>query len=64
MLPQSYEFSHGLCLNILLQVLLISNQRDQVTLLRYINQDNEVSHLVRVRKVLGDMKYLMRSVKK
>ena len=63
MLPQSYEFSHGLCLNILLQVLLISNQRDQVTLLRYINQDNEVSHLVRVRKVLGDMKYLMKSVK-
>ena len=63
MLPQSYKFSHGLCLNNFLQVLLISNKRDQVTPFRYINQDDEVSHLVRGRKVIGDMKYLMRSVK-
>ena len=63
MLPRSYKFYHGLCLDHLLQVLLISNQRYQVTLLRYINWDDEVSNLVRVRKVLGDMKYLMRLVK-
>ena len=31
MLPQSYEFSHGFCLNNFLQVWLIGNQRDQVT---------------------------------
>ena len=63
MLPQSYTFSHGLCLNNFLQVLLICNQRDQVTLFGYINQANKVSHLVIVMKVLGDMKYLMTSVK-
>ena len=34
MLPQSYEFSHGLCLNTLLQVWLLGYQRDQVNLLR------------------------------
>ena len=63
MLPQSYTFSHGLCLNNFLQVLLICNQRDQVPLFRYINQADKVSHLVIVMKVLGDTKYLMRSVK-
>ena len=47
MLPQSYEFSHGLCLNNFLQVLLIGNQRDQVPPFRYIDWDDEVSHLVR-----------------
>ena len=63
MLPQSYTFSHGLCLNNILQVLLICNQRDQVPPFRYMNQADEVSHLFIVMKVLGDMKYLMRSVK-
>ena len=64
MLPQSYKFSHALCLNNFLQFWLIVNQRDQVPPFRYINQDDEVSHLVRVRKVLGSIKYLMRSVKR
>ena len=36
MLHQSYEFSHGLCLNNFLQVCLIFNQRDQVPPFRYI----------------------------
>ena len=56
MLPKSYTFSHGLCLNNILQVLFICNQRDQVLLFRYSNQDDKVSHLVIVMKVLGDMK--------
>ena len=60
MLPQSYTFSHGLCMNNFLQVLLICNQRDQVPPFRYINRDDKVYHLVIVMKVLGDMKYLMR----
>ena len=64
MLPQSYEFSHGLCLNNFLQVWFIYNKRDQVPLLIYINRDDELSILVRGRKVLGDMKCLMRSVKR
>ena len=64
MLPQSYELSHGLCLNNSLQVLLIGNQRYQVPLFRYINQDDEVSRLVRGIKLLGGMKYLMSSVKR
>ena len=63
MLPQSYTFSQGLCLNNFLQVLLICNQRDQVPPFRYINQADKVYHLVIVMKVLGDMKYLMKSVK-
>ena len=62
MLPQSYEFSHGLCLNKFLQVCFICNQRDQIPPFRYINRDGEVSHLVRGGKVLGEMKYLMISV--
>ena len=63
MLHQSHEFSHGLSLNNLLQVWLIGNQRYQVPPSRYINYDDEVSNLVRLRKVIQDIKYLMRSVK-
>ena len=63
MLPQSYTFSHGLCLNNFLQVWLICHQRDQVPPFRYINQDDKVYPLIIVMKVLGDMKYLMRPVK-
>ena len=63
MLPQSYTFSHVLCLNTFLQVWLIGNQRYQVPPFRYINWAGGVSHLVIGRKVIGDMKYLMRSVK-
>ena len=43
--------------------MLICNQIDQVPPFRCINQDDKVSRLVIVIKVLGDMKYLMRSVK-
>ena len=64
MLLQSYTFSHCLCLNKFLQVLLICNQRYQVPPFRYINQYDKVSHFVIVMKVLGDMKYLTRSVKR
>ena len=62
-IPQSYKSSHKLCLDNFLQVFSIGNQRDQVTPFRYINGYDEVSNLVRGRKVLEDMKYLMRSVK-
>ena len=54
MLHQSYEFSHGLCSDNFLQVWLIGNQRYQVSPLRYIDQYDEVSHLVRGSIVLGD----------
>ena len=64
MLPQSYNFSHGLCLNNLLQVWLIGHQRYQVPPFGYINWEVEVSRLVRGSKVIGDMKYLMVSVKR
>ena len=64
MLPQSYKCFHGLCLNNFLRVWLIVNKRDQVTPFIYIYQDDQVSHLARGRKVQGDMKYLMRSVKR
>ena len=64
MLRQSYEFSHGLCLNNPLQVWLMNNQRYQVPPLRYINHNDEVSILVIGRKVIGDIKYLMRSLKR
>ena len=64
MLPQYYNFSHGLCLNNFFQFWFIGNQRDQVPLFRYNNQDDEVSHCVRGGKVIGDMKYLTRSVKR
>ena len=40
------------------------NQRYQFTLFRYINWDDDVYHLIIGRKVLGDMTYLMRSVKR
>ena len=63
-LHQYYNFSHGLCLNNFFQVWLIGNQRDQAPLFRYMNRDDEVYHLVRGGKFLGDMKYLMRSVKR
>ena len=63
MLPQSCKISHSLCLNNFLQVWLIGNQRDQVPLFIYINQADGVSHLVRLRKFLRGMKYLLRSVK-
>ena len=62
MIPQSYTFSNGLCFNYFLQVWLIVNQIDQVPMFRYIYPGDEVSSLVRGRKVLGGMKYLMRSV--
>ena len=62
MLPQSYEFSHSLCLDKFPQVWFICNQRDQIPPFRYINRADEVSHLVRGSKFLGDVKYLMRSV--
>ena len=64
MLPQSYTFSHGLCLNNFFQFWFIGNQRDQVPLFRYINRDDEVYHSVIGRKVLGDKKYLMRLAKR
>ena len=63
MIPQSYKSSHDLCLNMFLQVFPIENKRYQVILFIYINRDDEVSHLVRGRKLRRDMKYLMRSVK-
>ena len=63
MLPQSYTFSHGIFLNNFFQVLLMGNQRDQVPPFICINQDDEASHLVIGRKVIGDMKHLTRSVK-
>ena len=63
MLPRSYKISISLCLNNFLQVLLIGNQRDQEPPFRYIKRADEVYHLIIIRKVLGDMKYLMRSVK-
>ena len=63
-LSHSYKFSHGLCLNNFFQILLKGNERDQVPSFRYINRYDEVSHLVIVSKVLGDMQYLMRSVKR
>ena len=47
MLPQSYRISHGHCLNNPLQVLLIGNQRDQLTLFKGINQDDEVFCLLK-----------------
>ena len=60
MLPRTYNFYHGLCLNNFLQVLLTVNQIYQVPPLRYINQDDDMFFLVIGRKVLGDMKYLLR----
>ena len=64
MLPQYYTFSHGLCLNNLLQVWLLGNRIYQVPPFRYINWSDELSHLVRRRKLIGGMKYLMRQVRR
>ena len=64
MFPQSYNLSHGLCLNNVLQFLLIGNQRYQVPPFRYIHRTDGVSHLVRGRKVLRDMTFSMRSVRR
>ena len=44
MIPHSYTFSHGLCLNNFPHVWLIGNQRDQVTPFRYINWAYEFYH--------------------
>ena len=63
MLPQSYKISHSLCLNNFLQVWLIGNKRDQVYPFIYINMYGEVYHLVKGRKVIGDIQYLMSSFK-
>ena len=63
MIPHSYKFDHGFCLNNLLQVWFIGNQIYKVTPFRYINQTDEVYILVRGCKALGDMEYLMRLVK-
>ena len=63
MLPQSHNFCRRLCLNNFLQVWLIGNQRYQVPLFRYINQADDLSRLFIGSKVLGDMQYLMSSVK-
>ena len=62
MILQYYKVSHGLCLNNFLQILLICNQKYQFPPFGYIIQDYDVSHLVRVRKVTGHMKSLMRLV--
>ena len=64
MIPKSYKSYHSLCLNNFLQVWLIGNQRYKVPPFGYINQGDGVYHLVRGGKLLGGMKYLMRSVKK
>ena len=64
MLPQSYKFSHGLCLNHFLQVRFICNQIYKVPPFRYVNRDDEFYRLLVGIKVLGDMKYLMRPVKR
>ena len=64
MLPGSYTFSHGLCLNNFFQFWFIGNQIYEAPLFRYINRSNGVSHFVRGRKLIGYIKYLMRSVKR
>ena len=47
-----------------LQVWLLGNQRYQDPPFRYINRADNVSHLVRGRKLIGVMKFLIRSVKR
>ena len=59
MFLQSYECSHGLCLDNFLQVLLIVNQIDWVPPFRYINRGGDVSHSVLGRKILWYMKCLI-----
>ena len=63
-LPQSYKIYHCLCFHHFLQFWLIVSQRDQVYPFRCINWDNEVYHFVRESKLIGKLKYLMRSVKR
>ena len=53
MLPQSYKFSHGLCLNNSFRFLLIGNQRYQGPPFIYINWVDKVSCLVRGGKSRG-----------
>ena len=64
MLNHSYNVSDGFCLNNFLHVMLIGNKRQQVPPFRYINQADEISHLVWVTKLLVDTKYLMGPVKR
>ena len=61
---QSYELSYGLCLNNYFQGWFIGNKRYQVQPFIYINWADEAYNLVRGRKLLGDMKYSMRPVKR
>ena len=63
MINQFFKFSHGLCFNNSLQVLFIGNQRYQIPLFRYINWADKLSYLVRGSKVVGYIKYSIRSVK-
>ena len=63
MIPQSYNYSHDLCLNNFLQLWLIGNQRYQVTLFRYTNWDDDMFRFIIQKKLLQDMKYLMRPFK-
>ena len=60
---QSFSLFSLLCLSNFLQVWFICNQIDQVPLFRYIIWSGEVYPLIRERKVIGDIKYLMKSVK-
>ena len=46
MLPQSYKFSHSLCLNTFPQFWFIGNKIDYILPFRYINGDDEVSHFI------------------
>ena len=64
MLPRFYKFSRCPCLNNFLQVWFIVNQRDQVSTFRHIIWDDEIPRFIIRIKVLGDMKYLMRSFKR
>ena len=64
MINQYYKCSRGLFLNNSPQVFLIGNPSDQVPPFRYIYLEDYVSHLVRGGKVQGDIKYLMRSIKR
>ena len=64
MIPHSYTFARGICLKGFFRVWMIGNQIYRVTPFKYINHTDEVYCLVRGSKVLGDMEYLMRLVKR
>ena len=64
MLLQFHKFDHGFCLNDFLLVWLIGYQRYQVTLFRNINQTDDVYRLVRGKKFIRDMKYLIKSAQR